>query len=185
MGTTMGSTFAEIATAVGAASTVGLFLAACVAGRIASRQLRGLKEQVSDGRAAEGRRRVFEHLGQLFDGEFVEMETEATRLFGAKPAPPDAAAWATLWSQKSDVQKSRIMAVMNFYEVVAGEYNDPTGELLDRKTADKALSYIADAMWLRAAPFVAWLRDDFKEQRAYAEWEQLHVTFTQTQGTGS
>jgi hypothetical protein len=35
-------------------------------------------------------------------------------------------------------------------------------------------------MWVRAQPFVYWLRKNFHNERAYVEWEQLHHTFTHT-----
>jgi hypothetical protein len=174
----LASTIGDVGTGVAALATLGLFLAACYAGTIAARQLAGLKEQLTDGRRAEGRRRVFDHLAQLFDHDFVEMDSEAQRLFNARPKPADGAAWETLWNQKTPEQQTKILVVMNFYEVVAGEYNDPKGELLDRSTADKALSYIASEMWLRAEPVVHLLRIRFKERLAYAEWEKLHETFS-------
>jgi hypothetical protein len=172
-------TLGEIAELVGAVATFGLLLAACAAGILASRQLGQLKEQITLQRKTEGRRRVFEHLAQLFDRDFIEMDTEAQRLFKARPKDPDG--WETLWEAKSDDAKFRVASAMNFYEVIAGDYNDPEGEVLDRATADRALAYIADAMWVLAKPFVYWLREHFKNDRAYAEWEQLHLIFTQRQ----
>jgi hypothetical protein len=175
----LASTVADIAESVGAVATVGLLLAACYAGFLANRQLGELKKQLTLQRKTEGRRRVFEHLARLFDRDFIKMDTDAQRLFKARPKNPDD--WEALWDAKSDAEKFRITAAMNFYEVVAGDYNDPKEEVLDRTTADRALAYIADAMWILAEPFVFWLRAHFANDRAFADWEQLHRIFTHRQ----
>lgn len=181
----LASTIGDIAASVAAVATVGLLVAASIAGVAAWRQLGGLTQQLQHQRKADGRRRVYEHLSRLFDRDFIKMDTEAQRLFRTRPAPPDAAAWKTLWDSKSESEKAKIMSTMNFYEVVAGEYNDTRQELLDKSTADKALVYIADQMWTQAEPFVRWLRTEYKEDRAYEEWEQLHLTFTGAQGAST
>jgi hypothetical protein len=129
----LASTVADIAASVAAFATVGLFIAACYAGWVAKRQLGRLDQQLTAQRKTEGRRRVFDHLTRLFDPNFIAMDTEAQRLFRARPKDSDG--WETLWKGKGDDEKARISAAMNFYEVVVGDYNDPKGEVLDRATA--------------------------------------------------
>ncbi len=175
---TFASTVADVAASLAALATVGLFIAACYAGWIANRQLNGLYIQLSEQRKTEGRRRVFEHVKQLYDRDFIKIDTEAQRLFSMRPKTPDG--WEAIWNSKTDAEKFRIAAAMNFYEVFASDYNDPEGEVLDRATADRVLAYIADDIWILAQPFVCWLRENFHNERAYVEWEQLHRTFTHT-----
>ena len=95
-----------------------------------------------------------------------------------KASTKDPDGWEAIWEAKGDDEKLRVASAMNFYEVVAGDYNDPQEEVLDRATADRALAYIANAMSIQAKPFVYWLRGHFKDERAYADWEQLHLIFT-------
>jgi hypothetical protein len=178
------STASDIAASVAAAATVGLLIAAWIAGRIAKAQLGKLTDQLAEQRTAEGRRRVYAHLSQLFDSDFIEMETDAQRLFKARPVPDDAG-WAALWAQKNDNEKARILAAMNFYEVVAGEYNDANDHLIDKATADKALAIIASRMWVQAKPFVDWFRSTFGVERAFADWEELHGTVSGEEQPGA
>ncbi|MGA8363434.1 MAG: hypothetical protein WB709_02820 [Solirubrobacteraceae bacterium] len=64
---------------------------------------------------------------------------------------------------------------MNFYEIVASEYNDATDELLDRDVADKALTYVVDDMWPLAEPFVRWLREKPGLEEAFDELESMYL----------
>lgn len=171
-----GTTVADIAGLIAALATAGLLVAAYIAGRIANRQLRSLGQQVELQRNTELRRRVYEHLAQLFESEFVLRASQAKRLFKARPEQPGG--WQSLWDQKTDDEKAVITSVMNFYEVVAGEYND---SLLDRAIAHKALIFVADATWLQARPFVKWLRTRYHVPRAYDEWERMHDEWDRVQ----
>ena len=128
------STAGDIAASVAAAATVGLLIAAWIGGHIANQQLRGLRQEREDQLIAERRRRVHAHLAQLFDSDFVKMTAEAQRLFKAGKTLDDMA-WQALWEQKGDEEKARILAVMNFYEIFAGEYNDTEENLVDQATA--------------------------------------------------
>lgn len=177
------STVADIGGLIAAVATLGLLAAAIAGGVIASNQLDGLKQQLQLQRQSERRRRVHELLEHLFDVDFIKMSLEAEDLFKHRPA--HALGWKALWDAKTPEQKSMITAIMNFYEVVASEYNDPTGDLVDKALADKALTSIGDAMWLQAESFVYWLRTlaDPGTDEAYAEWEQMHKTFTASSGT--
>lgn len=172
------STVADIGGVIAAVASFGLLCAAIAAGIIAYRQLGGLRQQLELQRLSERRRRVHEFLEQLFDYDFIKMSQEAEELFASRPAMPSG--WKALWEAKTAEEKSMITATMNFYEVVASEYNDPKGDLLDRDLADKALTFIADAMWLQAESFVHWLRTlpVRGASKAYAEWEHMHAVFT-------
>jgi hypothetical protein len=158
--------------AVTALATVGLFLAACAAGAIAKQQIGKLSEQLELQRQFERRRRVYEHLSRLFDREFLLMTAEAQNFFRAHPK--DASSWKAAWDKKTDKQQSMITAVLNFYEVVAIEYNDPKDELLDKALADKTLTYLVGGVWLLAEPFVRWIREEYKNEGAYDEWERMY-----------
>jgi hypothetical protein len=109
------STAGDIAASVAAAATLGLFIAAWIAGRKANQQLGELRQQREDQLLAERRRRVYAHLAQLFDSDFVKMTAEAQRLFKAGQTLDDTA-WLALWESKNNEEKARILAVMNFYE---------------------------------------------------------------------
>ncbi len=174
------STAGDIAASVAAAATVGLLIAAWIGGHIANQQLRGLRQEREDQLIAERRRRVHAHLAQLFDSDFIKMTAEAQRLFKAGKTLDDMA-WQALWEQKGDEEKARILAVMNFYEIFAGEYNDTEENLVDQATADKSISILADRMWVQAAPFVRWFRKHFGVPLAFADWEQLHHTVSKTE----
>jgi hypothetical protein len=177
--TPIASATGDVAAIVVAIATVGLLIAASIAGWIANKQLVRLTQQLEDQRTAEGRRRVYEHLAQLFDRDFIETDTDAQRLFNTRPVPDDDT-WEGLWKQKSDQEKARIVTVMNFYEVVAGEYNDDGNQLIDKATADKALTVIASRMWVQAEGFARWFRRYRSADLAYADWERLHDTVSAT-----
>ena len=168
------TTVVGVAGLIAALATLGLLGAAIAAGVIAYEQLGGLGQQLELQRKSERRRRVHELLEHLFDVDFVKMSLEAEGLFRHPPTRPSG--WKALWEAKTDEQKSMITAIMNFYEVVASEYNDPRGDLLDKELADKALTIITDGMWQLAASFVYRLRTLPGAGEAYAEWEHLHRT---------
>lgn len=88
--------------------------------------------------------------------------------------------WNEIWTAKTDAQQTMIIAVLNFYEFVAGEYNDG-GQLLDKSVADKFLSYVVDGVWLQAKPFVYWLREEYGDG-AYEEWERMYRRTEARQG---
>jgi hypothetical protein len=167
------STVADIGGLIAACATLGLLIAAVFAGRIANKQVESLKEGLAVQRQIERRRRVYEHLGRLFDGQFILMLTQAEMLFKDEPSE-NAGNWEALWEERDSVQQSEIMAALDFFEIVAGEYNDPTETTLDKGVADRGLSIIADDMWLKARSFVLWLRVWYPDKRAFREWEHMY-----------
>ena len=70
--------------------------------------------------------------------------------------------------------------MLNFYEVVAIEYNDPDDELLDKALADKTLTYLVGDVWLLAEPFVLWMRHEYGIAGAYDEWQRMYRVRTQS-----
>lgn len=186
------STTADVGGLIAAIATLGLLGAAWKAGGIAKQQLTGLRDQLVIQQQIERRRRVYQHLARLNDPDFIRMSNVAGRLFKSRlddrgwsrlrnlvrlllrrrAAEPDG--WKAIWKDTSDEDRSVVLSVMNFYEIVAGEYNDPKEELLDNALADKALIYIADAWWLQAESFVHWLRKATGSKRAFDEWERMH-----------
>jgi hypothetical protein len=114
---------------------------------------------------------VYDHIERLFDRDFVLMLSAAEELFVENP--DDADGWEALWTARDPRKQAEVLAAMNFFEIVAGEYNDPSG-ILDRAVADKGLRFIADAMWTKAEPFVLWLRGSEPEPRPFEEWERMH-----------
>ncbi|MGZ6950455.1 MAG: DUF4760 domain-containing protein [Ilumatobacteraceae bacterium] len=86
-----------------------------------------------------------------------------------------------MWKAKPISEKARITAVMNFYEMVATEYN--SSDLLDKQVADRSLIPVADEMWCQAESFISWLR--LSNPRSYDEWEQMHRGFTRPLGSST
>jgi hypothetical protein len=165
------STVADIAGLVAACATLGLLIAAVVAGIIARQQVIGLRSQLALQRRLQSQQRVYDHIERLFDRDFVLMLSAAEELFVENPDP--AGGWDALWTARDPQKQAEVLAAMNFFEIVAGEYNDPTG-ILDRAVADKALRVIADGMWTKAEPFVRWLGGTRPKPRPFEEWERMH-----------
>jgi len=148
----------DIASWVAAAATLGLLIAAVLAGKTALDTLRAQ-------RLAAQRQRVYDLLARTFDEDFIRMGILAETFFDNPPKTPTG--WARRWKATSSDEGAVIQAVMNFYEVVAGEYN--TDGVLDRQLADKALMVITYAWWKRAEPFANWVRDN-RNPQAFEEW---------------
>lgn len=150
----LGSTVADIGGLVAAVATLGLLVAAILGRTIAKRQLDGVRQQIEDQRQSARRRPVYGHLCQLFD------------LDSSASAPQPSAC-----SDHDD------------HELLRGGRGrvQRSGQPLDRATADKALIYVADAMWLKAESFVGWIREAYSERRAYEEWEPLHEAHVESQ----
>jgi hypothetical protein len=160
-----GIVIGDLSSWVAAIATLGLLVAAIVGGYTAIKTLR-------TQHLTERRRRVYDLLGRVFDEDFIGMGIVAQEFF-AKP-PRTAAGWARRWSATTADKQAVIQAVMNFYEIVAGEYN--AGDLLDRDLADKALMFITYAWWKRAAPFVDWVAVH-SDSHAYEEWRAAAEAF--------
>ncbi len=157
---TSGDNLIGWATAFGATATWGLLLAGIWAA------VYGVRGQIDVQRVIERRRRVYDHQGVLNSREFVEMSADAyplIRLFQSNPAVAK-----TQWEAEPDARKLRVIAVFNFYELVATEYNT---EFLDRTAADKNLAYAVVFMWGLASEFIDYLGRNDKE--FYAQWRFL------------
>jgi hypothetical protein len=156
------STLGDVGGLVTGIATLLLFGVAVVAAKFA-------KAQVDQQKDLARRQRVYEHLAQLYDRDFVLMMSAAQELFEERP--PDESGWENTWEARDGDTKSEILAAMNFFEIVAGEYND-LREYLDKKAAQKALLVIADGLWDQAAPFVYWARKG-SDSRSYEQWEKM------------
>jgi hypothetical protein len=153
------STLGDVGGLLTGIATLLLFAVAIIAAAFA-------KAQIDQQKELARRQRVYEHLAQLYDRDFVLMMSEAQELFEVRP--PD---WEHAWDGRLGDAKSEILAAMNFFEIVAGEYNDPRG-YLDKQAAQKALLVIADGLWEQAAPFVHWARKG-SDSRSYEQWELM------------
>lgn len=156
-----GDRFGDWATAVGAAATVGILVSAVWAA------FYGVRNQIEQQRAIERRRRVYEHQAALNGRDFAEMTAEAVQFFelfrrGAATAVPS-------WQKSLIAVKMRVIAVLNFYELVASEYN---AALLDRDIANPNLAYAAVSIWDRAEPFIAQLRREGGEA-GFEQWKEM------------
>lgn len=158
-------TFLDWATVAVAVATSCLFIAAIWAGfsardagRTAKRELldgaERVKKQIDAQRTIESRRRVFDLQSRLHSQEYVEM---ATRLFWViRKFDADTSAAESYWKNTmSDGQRMVVLAVLNFYELVALEYN---AKILDREVANPNLAYAALVIWGRAQGLIAYLR---------------------------
>jgi hypothetical protein len=144
-----GDSFGNWAAGLGAAATLGILVAAVWAA------VYGVRNQIEQQRTIERRRRVYDHQATLNSRDFAEMTAEAVHfieLFRSNPATA-----APSWQRAFAAVKMRVIAVLNFYELVAGEYNET---LLDRDIANPTLAYVAVGMWDYADPFLAHLRQE-------------------------
>jgi hypothetical protein len=188
------STLADVGAVVAAVATLGLLGAAIWAGvsasgslgevreqsRVQHDQLGELQKQLRLQRQSAQRDRVYELLSQLFKGDFIRMSLVAEALF--QENPPDAGGWRACWEARTREERSMITTVMNFYEVVASEYNSP--DQLDRQVANRSLIPVADGMWRSAAGLVEWMRTLPGGERDYWDWEQMHKSFSRAMDTG-
>jgi len=171
----MGDAFVGWATVAVASATAGLLIAAVWAGKKAAE---GVKEQIREQRAIDERHisnqqaierqhRVLDHQAILSSRDFVEMSAPGIALFrefrkNAKKAESD-------WTAMSVLEQLSILAVLNYYELVASEYNS---DALDRPAADVNLAYATIVMWEYAAAFIDHLRE--ADPAYYAEWKYMY-----------
>lgn len=171
----VGDAFVGWATVGLALATIGLLVAAVWAGKKAAD---GVRAQITEQRtiderhiatqqAIERHHRVLDHQAILSSREFVEMSAPGIELF--RKFQEDAGAAVSEWKAMTVLQQMTILAVLNYYELVAGEYNSDT---LDRQTADVNLAYAAIVMWEYAAPFIDYLRST--DPAYYAEWKHMY-----------
>jgi hypothetical protein len=159
--TIIGSSFGDWATAVGAAATVGILIAAVWAA------VYGARNQIEQQRAIERRRRVYDHQATLNSRDFAEMTAEAVSFIELFRSNVPTA--VPLWQGAYPAAKMRVIAVLNFYELVAGEYNET---LLDRGIADMTLAYAAVGMWDYTYPFLAQIRREGGEV-GFEQWKEM------------
>jgi hypothetical protein len=69
-----------------------------------------------------------------------------------------------------DLDRMTVIAVLNFYELVASEYN---ASLLDRKVTDMNLAYAVVGMWDYVRKLVTYLQLD-NNAAYFDEWEHLY-----------
>ncbi len=122
------------------------------------------RKQLLDGRQTQKRQRVYDLQRQFDDDIFVLMG--GLYSFTAK-SPEDA---RNAWTN-GQVNREQISRVLNFFEVIGGEYNN---KLLDEKTAYQTLIYALVQSWPRVRWFVQWQRDRFGEDRIYDQWEKAY-----------
>jgi hypothetical protein len=165
------STFGDWATAVAAAATIGLvlatlglLLAAVWAGITAKR---GVDDQIDVQRGIELQRRVYEHLSTFSSRDFTEITLDAGSVFDSFNA--DVATGATEWRSMTSDKRARVLTVLNFYELVATEYNSG---FLNRQAANMTVAYSAIVLWERADAFVGWLRGE--DKAILAQWAKLY-----------
>lgn len=168
----IGASFLNWATAVLAGATMALVFAAIWAGRTAVRQVKvaasGIDQQIGEQRQVELRRRAYEHLSTFSSQSFAESWTEARRLFAAFARSTSAGEAA--WKEMDDARKARATTLVNFYELIATEYN---AEWLDRKVANTSFAYVAVTVWEEAQPFIAWLgRSD---PAYFDQWRRFYL----------
>lgn len=177
----MGDTFVGWATVAVAAATTGLLIAAVRAGKKAAD---GVKEQIEVQRAIDERHianqqaierqhRVLDHQAILSSRDFVEMSAPGIELF--RQFREDATKAKTKWQAMTVLQQMTVLAVLNYYELVAGEYNS---DALDRPAADVNLAYATIVMWEYAAAFIDYLRAS--DPAYYAEWKYMYDQYGAT-----
>lgn len=128
---------------------MGLLITAIVAGGIAREQVIGLRHQLTLQQRLQRQQRVYDHIERLFDRDFVLMLTVAEELFVEKPE--SSGGWEALWTARGPQKQAEVLAAMNFFEIVAGEYTIPAGSWTDQ-----------------------WLRGWYPEPRAFEEWQNMH-----------
>lgn len=165
------SLFGDIGTWAVALATLGLLVAAVVAGKTASAQVqaaaRGVKDQIDAQRQLDRQRRVYEHLSRYYSPDFTQNSADAYALFRVFRTSP--AKGRRKWKRMSDHDRGRILAVLNFTELLASEYN---AEFLDRRLADHHLAYLALYLWEAAEPFIEWQQQT--DPALFSELKELH-----------
>lgn len=166
-------TFGDVGALFVALATFGLLLAAIWAGKTAKESVEvageGIRSQIEEQRRIERRRRTYELLGIYMSADFLQRSTDTVpvlRIFNR-----DRAAGEAHWKQMTETGKVTVTSVLNFYELVATEYNSG---FLDRDVADKHLAYATIVMWEHAKGHLEWRRAGNK--RYYEQWKYLYDT---------
>lgn len=171
----MADAFVGWATVGVASATAGLLLVAVWAGKKAADGVRAqIDEQraiderhIANEQAIERQHRVLNHQAILSSRDFVEMSATGIALF--REFQEDAKKASSTWLAMTVLQQMTVLAVLNYYELVAGEYNS---NALDRQAADVNLAYATIVMWEYAAAFIGYLRS--ADQTYYAEWSYMY-----------
>jgi hypothetical protein len=145
---------------IGALATLGLLAVAIWAA------IYGAKAQIELQRSIERRRRVYDHQATLNSQSFADMTAEAYPLMVQFGQSRDSG--RRRWLSTPIRSQMRILAVFNFYELVASEYNSSA---LDREAANGNLAYATVAMWKLAKEFIDYLRTD--DKTALSQWACL------------
>jgi hypothetical protein len=165
--------FGNAMTAIEAIATVGLLVAAVLAGRTAAKSVgvaaEGINQQIEEQRRIEQRRRTYELLGIYMSADFLQRTADVLPMLNV--FNDDRALGEQRWKEISEKDKVAVTAVLNFYELVATEYN---AGFLERDVADKHLAYATIVMWERTRGIVAWLRAS--NERYYEQWKYLYDT---------
>jgi hypothetical protein len=164
--------FGDWATAGVAVATLLLFATALWAGSLAKREIAegraNVEKQIRTQHTLEAQRRVFALQSTLNSREFVEMSAKLVTV--VRSFPSDSSAGVAVWKATLDLDQMVVLAVLNFYELVASEYN---AKLLDREVADMNLAYTVVRMWDYVNKLVTSLRLD--NPAYFDEWEHLYV----------
>jgi hypothetical protein len=160
-------------TAVGALATVGLLLAAIWAGLTAKGSITaaaaGVASQIDEHRKLERRRRTYELLSTYLSSDFIERTGITVPVL--RQFEQSRQAGVARWEKLNESDWVTVTAVLNFYELVATEYN---AGFLDQDVADKHLAYATVMMWRAAQALVKWLQE--RDPRYYNQWQYLFET---------
>ncbi len=110
---------------------------------------------------------MYEHLSRFYSRDFTELSTDLQtflRSFASDPSKGRAE-----WEAMDPHAMARMLTVLNFYELIATEYN---ARFLDRDVANRHLAYIAVAMWEAAREFIGWLRK--ADPSYFQDWAHLY-----------
>jgi len=156
--------FGDWATIAGDVATVALVGTAVWAGRKATGEVR---KQLETQRQLHRKQRVFELQNALNSREFIEMTATAAEFLDSFKVDEDAG--RERWECGGALEKMTVAGVLNFYELIATEYN---AGAIDRHAADLYLAYAAISYWRYAEPFVTYLRS--RDSAYFAEWKYFY-----------
>jgi hypothetical protein len=156
--------FGDWALVAGDLATAALVGTAVWAGHKAAGEVRN---QLGTQRELHRQQRVFELQSALNSRDFIQLTAKTNDFIDSFPT--DEADADKRWTKASNEDRMTVLAVFNFYELIATEYN---ADVIDRASADLYLSYAAVGYWNYAEPLVAYLRS--QDGSYYAEWKHLN-----------
>lgn len=155
---------------VSAAAAVGTLLVTGGALAFAWYQIRegrrNTQRQLDDALGRERRARVDQYLARLTATDFRPAVADAVDLFAVAPAERERA-WRA-WNARSTDEKLKTLAFLNFFEEVAGQYQDG---LLDREAARHVIAPTAVRYWEAGDWFIARLKE--RQPSAFSQWEAM------------